>query len=86
MCKGRDENKHTNQFCVIYRCHHADRTDGAQTPLSGGRSNLPLIDIIPPPAVDIINSTENESDDGETQSLNARSFPMTTTVFQKFEQ
>jgi hypothetical protein len=82
---GMKISKQTS-FCIIYRCHHPDRTAGAQKPLSGGRSNLPLIDIIPPSAVDIINNTEDKSDDGETWSLNARSFPMTKTLFQKFEQ
>jgi len=73
-------------FCVVYRGQQADRTDGAQTPMRGGRSYLPLNNILPPPAEDMIDDIEEESDDdGETWCPNPRSSPTTKTGFQKFE-
>jgi len=50
-------------FCVVYHGQQADGTDGAQTPMHGGRSFLPLADILPPPAQDVINDIWEESDD-----------------------
>ena len=74
-------------FCVVYRGQQADGTDGAQTPMRGGRSYLPLDDILPPPAEDMIDDIGEESDDdGETRRPNPRSFPTTKTGFQKFER
>jgi hypothetical protein len=53
-------------FCVIYHGQQADSTDGAQTPMHGGCSFLPLADIFPPPAEEVINDIREESDnDGE---------------------
>jgi len=73
-------------FCVVYRGQQADGTDGAQTPMRGGRSYLPLDDILPPPADDMINDIGEESDDdGEMRRPNPRSFPTMKTGFQKFE-
>jgi len=74
-------------FCVVYRVQEADGTDGAQTSTRGGRSYLPLDDILPPPAEDIINDIGEESDDdGKTRRPNPRSFLTTKTGFQQFEQ
>jgi hypothetical protein len=74
-------------FCVIYRGQQADGTDGAQTPMRGGRSYLPLDDILPPPAEDIIDDIREESDDdGKMWRPNPRSFPTTKTGFQKYER
>jgi len=73
-------------FCVVYRGQQADGTDGAQMPMRGGRSYLPLNDILPPPAEDMIDDIGEESDDdGETRCPNPRSFLTTKTGFQKFE-
>jgi len=53
--------------CVVYRGQEADGTDGAQTSMRGGRRYLPLDDILPPPAKDMIDHIGEESDDdGET--------------------
>jgi len=74
-------------FCIIHRGQQADGTDGAQTRMGGGRSYLPLDDILSPPAEDMIDDIGEEwDDDGETWRPNSRSFPMTKTGFQKFEQ
>jgi len=74
-------------FCVVYRGQQADGTDGAQTPILGGRSYLSLDDILPPPAKNMIDDIREESDDdGERQRPNPRSFPTTKTGFQKFEK
>jgi len=74
-------------FCVVYRGLQADGTDGAQTPMRGGRSYLPLDDILPPPAEDMIDDIGEELDDeGETRHQNPRSFPTTKTGSQKFER
>jgi hypothetical protein len=73
-------------FCVIYCGQQVYRTDGAQMPMRGGRSYLPLDDIVPPPAEDMIDDIGEESDaDDETWHPNRRSFPTTKTGFQKFE-
>jgi len=72
---------------VIYCGQQADGTAGSQTPMRGGRIYLPLDQIFPPPAEEMINNIGGESDDdGETWSPNPRPFPMTKTGFQKFEQ
>ena len=74
-------------FCIVYRGQQADGTDGAQKPMRGGRSYLPLEDILPPPAEDMINDIGEESDDdGETRHPNPRSFPTTKTGFQQFQR
>jgi hypothetical protein len=71
---------------VVYRRQHANGTDGAQTPMRGGRSYVPLDKILPPPAEDMINDIGEESDDyGEMWRPKPRSFPMMKTDFQKFE-
>jgi len=36
-------------FCVVYRGQHADGTAGTHMRMRGGRSYLPLDDILPPP-------------------------------------
>jgi len=41
--------------CVVYRGQQADCTADAQMPMRGGRSYLPLDDILLPPAKDIID-------------------------------
>jgi len=74
-------------FCIVYRGQQADGTDGAQTPMRGGRSYLPLDDILPPPAEDMIDDIGEElDDDDETRRANPRSFPTTKTGFQKLER
>jgi len=55
--------------------------------MHGGRSNLPLDDILPPPAEDMIDDIEEESDhDGETWYPNPRSFRKSKTGFQNFDR
>ena len=72
--------------CVVYHGQQADGTDCAQTPMHGGRSYLPLDDILPPPADDMIDDIGQESDDdGEMWHPNPRSFPTTKRGLQKFE-
>jgi hypothetical protein len=72
-------------FCVVYRGQQADGTDGAQTPMRGGRSYLALDDTLPPPAEDMIDDIREELDvDGEMWRPDPRSFPTTKTGFQKF--
>jgi len=74
-------------FWVIYCGKQADGTDGAQTPMRGGRSYLHLDAILPPPAEDMIDDIGQDSvDAGETQCPQPVSFPMTKTGFQKFER
>jgi hypothetical protein len=52
----------------------------------GGWCYCPCDVILQPPAKDMIDSIGEEPDDnGEMQSTNPRSFPMTKTDFQKFE-
>ena len=73
-------------FCVVHHSQQADSTDSAQMPMRGGRTYLPLDDILPPPAEDIIDKIGEESDDdGETRRPNPRSFPTKKSGFQKFE-
>jgi len=74
-------------FCFVYRGQQADGTDGAQPPMRGGHSYIPLDDILPPPAEDMIDDIgEQSADDGGTWRPNPRSFPTTKTGFQKFER
>jgi len=47
-------------FHVIYRCQKADGTSSAQAPLHGGRGCLALVDILAPPAEDILNNISEE--------------------------
>jgi hypothetical protein len=55
-------------------------------PTCGVPSYLPLDDILPPPAREMIHDIREESDDdGEMWRPNPRSFPTTKTGFQKFE-
>ena len=73
-------------FCIVYRGQQADGTACAQTPMRGGNSYLPLDDIHPPPAEDMIDSIGEESnDDGDKQRPNPRSFPTMKPGFQRFE-
>jgi len=74
-------------FCVVDPGQQADGTDGAQTPIRGGRSNLCRDDILPPPAEYKIQDNREESDDdGETWHPNSTSCPTMKTGFQKFER
>jgi len=73
-------------FCVVYGGQQAEGTSGAQTAVHGGRSNLPLDDILPPPAEHMIyNMVQESDDDAEMCHPNPRSFPTTKIGFQKFE-
>jgi hypothetical protein len=73
--------------CVVYRGQRADAAAGAQTPMHGGSSNLPLDDILPPAAEDMIDHNAEESDDdSESWRPNPRSFPTTKPCFQMFQQ
>jgi hypothetical protein len=49
--------------CIVYRGQQADCRDGTQTPTHGARSYLPLEDILPPPAEEMIDDIWEESDD-----------------------
>jgi len=72
-------------LCVVYRGQQADGRDGAQMPLRGGRSYLPLDDILRPPAEHMIEDIGKELDDnGATQRQNPRSFLTIKTGFQMF--
>jgi hypothetical protein len=51
-----------------------------------GPSYIPLDDILPHPAEDMIDDTGEESDDdGETEHPKPRSFPTTKTCVQMFQ-
>jgi len=53
--------------------------------MHGGRSYIPLDDILPPPDEDMIDNIGEESDDdGATLRPHPRNFPMTKTGFQQF--
>jgi hypothetical protein len=74
-------------FCVIYRGQLPEGADGSQTPMCGGRTYVPLDDILPPPAEDMIDDVGEESDDdGKTRGPNPRNFPTMKSGFLKFEQ
>jgi len=69
-------------FCIVYRGQQANCTAGAQTPKRGGRSYVPLDDILPHPAEDMIDDSGEElAHDGETPHPHPRIFPMTKTDF-----
>jgi len=81
--------KFSNQklFCVAYHGQQEDGTACAQTQMRSGPSYLPLNDILPPPANNMIDDIGEELDDnGETQRTNPRSFPTTETDFHMFER
>ena len=74
-------------FCIIHHGQQADGTSGAQTPMRGGHNYLPLDDILPPPAKDMIDDIGEESDDdAEMQRPNPRRLPRAKTGFQKYDQ
>jgi len=55
--------------------------------MRGGRNYLPVDDILPPSAKDMIDDIGEELDDvGETRHPNPRSFPTMKSGFQKFER
>jgi hypothetical protein len=84
--KGAIKLSNPTLFCLIYHSQQADSTDGALTPMRGGHSYLPLNNILPPPAEDVIDDIQEESDDdGETQYPNPRSFLTTKSCFENFE-
>jgi len=71
---------------VVYHGQQTNGTSGAQTHMHGGRSYLPLDDILPPPHGDMIKDIEERSDnDAERRHTNQRSFQTMKTGFQKFE-
>jgi hypothetical protein len=71
-------------FCVVYHGQQADGTAGAQKPMHGGRSYLPLDEILPPPGEDMIDDIGEESDDdAETRHPNPRIFMTMKPGFQK---
>jgi len=73
-------------MCLVYCSQQADTTAGAQTHMRGGRSYIPLDDILHAAAEDMIdNIGEQSDDDGETWRLKPRSFPTTKTGFKNFE-
>ena len=81
------ESSNPMLLCVIHCGQQANGTAGAQTPMGGGRSYLPLVDILPPPAEDMINEIGEETDDdGEMWCPNPRIFPTTKTGFQKIQR
>jgi len=54
-------------LCIVYCCQQADARACGRTPMHGGRSFLPLPDILPPPAEDMIKDFRQESsDDGDS--------------------
>jgi hypothetical protein len=74
-------------FCFIYHSEQANGTAGAQIAMHGGRSNLPLDDILSPPAKDTIEDNGVKlDDDGQTRCSNLRSYRMMKSGFEKFEQ
>jgi len=81
------KSSNSRVFRVVHWAQQADGTDGAQTPMDAGCSYLPLDDILPPPAEDIIENIREKLDhDGEMWRPNLRIFHTTKTGFQKFEQ
>jgi len=73
-------------FRVGYRSQQPDGTAGAQGPMHGGRCYLPLGDIFPPPAEDMIDDIGEESeDDGDTRFPKKSSFATTTMDFEWLE-
>jgi len=74
-------------FCVVHCGKHANSKACAQTPKRGGRSCLPLDNIFPTPAEDIIDDIGDElDDDAVMRRPKPCSFPTTQTGFQNFER
>jgi len=72
-------------FHVIYCGQHSEGISGAQSTLWGGYRYLPLDNILPLRAEDMIDNIEKESDDDdETRHPNRTSFWMTKTCFHQF--
>jgi len=77
----------TMRVCIVYCGQHAYGTGGAWTPTRGGRSYIPLDDLIPHAAKDTIDDVMVESDDdAETRSLNPCNFWMTNPGFHNLER
>jgi len=73
-------------FGVIYRGQQATGTSGTQMIMPGGQMYLPVDDILPPPAEDMIDDIGDESDDdAEMRSLNPTCSLTTKTGFTKFQ-
>jgi len=73
-------------FSVIYWGEQAYRTCGAQTPVHGGRSYLPVDAIFPPPVEDVIDNMGDEfNHDAEMKRPIPTSYPMTITGVQMVE-
>lgn len=86
MGQGGDEIKHLKACCVVYRGQQAYDKSGAQRPIGGGRSYLPLDDILPPLGKDMINDIREASDnDAGIRRQIPRCFPTIPTGFQTFE-
>jgi len=69
-------------FCVVYCSQQADGTAGAQLSIHGSCSCLPLDDILPPPAEDMIEGIrEHLYDNDEMRYPNPTCFPTTKTGF-----
>ena len=69
-------------FCVGYCGQQADSTFAAPTTMRGGGSYLPLDNILPFPAGDMIDDILEESDhDAETRCSNLGTFPPTEKHF-----
>jgi len=74
-------------LCVIYCSRQAYGESGAQMPMCGGHSYLPVDEILTPPAKDIIEVMREESYDyAETQWPNRWLFLTMQTGSQKFER
>jgi hypothetical protein len=67
---------------VSYHSQQADGTDGAQMPMHGCRTDLPVVVILPLPVQDMIDPIrEYSEEDGDTRPPNSRSLPTTKTGF-----
>jgi len=74
-------------YCFICCGQQTDGTSGAQMPMGGACSYIPLDDILPPSAGDTINNFREElDDDAEMLHPNQRGFPATKTGFQEFKR
>jgi len=74
-------------LCVVHCGKQADGTSGAHRPLRGGHSYLPLNDILPSQAEDMIDNIRVESDDdAETWGPNPRCIRTKKTRIQKIER
>ena len=77
----------TIRFCGLHRGQQTDSTSCAQSPIHGGRSYIPLDDILHPPAKDMINNIVEESDDdAEIRCPTPRHRPTTKTGFQVLDR